>query len=153
MCSFPAMAANSDNTPIEVALFPPLQLPSSEFSVKGLRLSVVGVNREMTGIDLALLGNVTNVGFAGLAISGLFNYNNGGSTVVGLQLALGANINSGHNEVYGLQVAGYNRAGSVYGFQIGLINVADDLHGIQIGLFNMNKNGPFHASPIINAAF
>lgn len=153
VCSFPAVAANSDVTPLEVALFPPLQLPSTDYSVKGLRLSVVGVNREAFGLDLALLGNVTNVMFKGIAISGLFNYNGAGATVAGLQLAGIANINSGHNSVYGLQLAAFNRAGTVYGLQLGLINIAEELHGIQIGLFNVNKKGPFHASPIINAAF
>jgi hypothetical protein len=153
MCSFPAVAADSDNTPLEIAIFPPLQLPGTDFGVKGLRLSVVGLNREARGLDLALLGNITNVNFKGIAISGLFNYNRGASTVVGLQVAGLANLNTGHSVVYGVQVAGFNDAGTVYGLQIGLINIANELHGIQIGLCNVNKNGPFHVSPIINAAF
>lgn len=153
MGSISAVAADSDNTPLEVALFPPLQLPSTAFGVTGLRLSVVGLNREVRGIDLALLGNLTNVEFKGIAISGLFNWNRGGVSVIGLQLAALANINSGHSEIYGLQIAGFNNAGTVYGLQLGLVNIANELHGLQIGLFNVNKNGPFHASPIINAAF
>lgn len=147
------MAEQSDNTPIEIALFPPLQLPGTEFGVKGLRLSVVGLNREVRGLDLALMGNVTNVEFKGVAIAGLFNYNRGGSTVIGLQVAGVANINSGHSEVYGVQLAGVNMAGTVYGLQLGLVNIATELHGVQIGLVNVNKSGPFHISPIINAAF
>lgn len=153
MCSFPAAAMDSDNTPLEVAIVPPLQIPGTGYGVKGLRFSVVGVNREVRGLDFALLGNITNVMFKGLAISGLFNYNRAGSTVIGLQLAGIANINSGHSEVYGIQLALVNDAGSVYGLQLGLVNIANDLHGIQIGLININHNGPFHTSPIINAAF
>ncbi len=153
ICSVRAMAEQSDNTPIEIALFPPLQLPGTEFGVKGLRLSVVGLNREVRGLDLALMGNVTNVEFKGVAIAGLFNYNRGGSTVIGLQVAGVANINSGHSEVYGVQLAGVNMAGTVYGLQLGLVNIATELHGVQIGLVNVNKSGPFHISPIINAAF
>jgi hypothetical protein len=153
VCAFPATAMNSNNSPLEVAIFPPLQYPATDFSVTGLRLSVVGVNREASGLDLALLGNVTNVMFKGLAISGLFNYNRAGATIIGLQVAGIANINPGHSEVYGLQLAGFNNAGTVHGLQLGLINIAHELHGIQIGLFNVNMNGPFHASPIINAAF
>jgi hypothetical protein len=153
MCSFQAVAADSDNTPLEVALFPPLQLPGTGFGVKGLRLSVVGRNREVHGLDLALLGNITDVTFKGIAISGLFNYNRGGASVIGLQFAGLANLNVGHSDVYGIQIAGYNEAGTVYGLQIGLLNIANELHGIQIGLFNINRNGPFHGSPIINAAF
>lgn len=148
-----AAAVNADTTPLEVGLFPPLQLPNSNFSVTGLRLTVVGVNREAAGLDVALLGNVTNVGFKGLAISGLFNYNRGNSSVIGLQLAALANINTGHSDVYGFEIAAYNYAGTVHGLQIGLLNIANELHGVQIGLFNINKKGPFHGSPIINAAF
>jgi hypothetical protein len=148
-----ARASDSDVSPLEVGLFPPLQLPNSDYGVRGLRFTVVGVNREAIGIDLAVLGNVTNTTFKGTAISGLFNYNRGGSTVIGFQVAALANLNTGHSEVYGIQIGGYNQAGTVHGLQLGLINVATELHGVQIGLFNMNKNGPFHASPIINAAF
>ncbi|CAN5711767.1 hypothetical protein BH10BDE1_BH10BDE1_03340 [soil metagenome] len=147
------MADGSDITPIEIALFPPLQLPGTDFGVHGLRLSVVGLNRTVSGLDLAVLGNITKVDFNGIAIAGLFNLNRGSSTITGLQVAGIANINSGNNKVYGVQIAAYNRAGTVYGLQIGLINVANDLHGIQIGLCNINSNGPFHVSPIINAAF
>ena len=151
--SVPATAEQSDNTPLEIGLFPPLQLPNTDFGVKGLRLSLVGLNRELRGLDIGLLGNMTNVEFKGVAISGLFNYNRGGSTVIGLQLAGIANINSGHSEVYGVQLAGYNIAGTVYGLQLGLVNIATELHGIQIGLVNINKGGPFHVSPILNASF
>ncbi len=152
-CSFSALAADSDNSPLGIGLFPPLQLPNSGYGIVGLRLSLVGVHREAQGIDLALLGNLTNKKFRGLAISGLFNYNSGLSTVVGLQAAGIANLNSGTSTIYGVQLAGYNTAGTVYGLQLGLVNVANDLHGIQIGLFNINKTGIFKGSPIINIGF
>jgi hypothetical protein len=153
MFSLPLRAADSDNTPFEIALLPYIQLPGTDFGVTGLRLSGIGLSREVRGLDLALLGNITKVEFKGIAISGLFNYNRGGSIVTGLQVAGLANINSGHSEVYGLQIAGFNCAGTVYGLQLGLLNIANELHGIQIGVLNINRNGPFHASPIINAAF
>jgi hypothetical protein len=153
ICSFPATAAESDSSPLEVAIFPPLQFPNTGYGITGLRLSVVGVNREARGLDFAVLGNVTDQMFKGIAISGLFNYNRGSSYIYGLQLAGIANINSGANGIYGMQVALFNSADKVYGLQIGLINMTNALHGVQIGLINFNKNGPFHASPIINAAF
>jgi len=152
-CSFSALAADSDNSPLGVSLFPPLQLPNSGYGIVGLRVSLVGSHREAQGIDLGLLGNVTNKNFKGLAISGLFNYNYGLSTVVGLQLAGLANLNIGTSKVYGVQLAGYNTAGTVYGLQLGLVNVANDLHGVQIGLFNINKTGIFKGSPLINVGF
>lgn len=151
--SISAVAVESDNTPLEIALFPPLQLPSTGYGVTGLRLSLVGKNREVRGLDIALLGNMTDVAFRGVAISGLFNYNPGSSTITGLQVAGLANINSGTNSVYGVQLAVFNSAGTVHGLQLGLVNMAKELHGVQIGLVNMNSNGPFHVSPFINAAF
>lgn len=153
MCSVQGAAEGSDNSPLAIGLFPPLQLPGSNYGVKGLRLSIVGVHREVRGLDLGLLGNVTDVTFTGVAISGLFNYNRGNSTVTGLQVAGLANLNSGPSEVYGVQIAAYNNVGTVHGLQLGLLNIANELHGIQIGLFNINRKGPFHGSPIINAAF
>lgn len=152
-CSSVARAADSDVTPIEIGLFPPLQLPGTGYGTKGLRLTGVGVNRTAAGLDIGILGNVTDVSFSGLAISGLFNFNRGTSTVYGLQFAGLANINQGSNEIYGLQIAAYNDAGVVHGLQIGLLNIANELHGVQIGIFNINRKGPFHGSPIINVAF
>lgn len=153
MFSFSAFGAESDNSPLAIGLFPPLQLPNSGYGIKGLRLSLVGVHRASQGIDLAVLGNSTTNKFGGIAIAGLYNHNRALSSVVGLQLAGIANLNNGPSKVYGVQVAGFNKAGTVYGLQLGLINVATELHGIQIGLFNINKTGPFKGSPIINVAF
>lgn len=153
LSSLSALAADSDYSPLGVGLFPPLQLPNSGYGITGLRLTLVGVHRESQGIDIGLLGNVTNKSFKGLSLSGLFNYNSGLSTVVGLQAAGLANINIGASKVYGVQFAGYNTAGTVYGLQLGLVNVANDLHGIQIGLFNINKTGFFKGSPLINIGF
>ena len=142
-----------NESPIGIGIFPPVQFPGTEFGVTGIRLSVVGVNRAASGIDLAVLGNVTNQQFKGLAIAGLFNYNKIGADIYGLQAALGANINGTGSSLYGFQLGIYNQVTKVYGIQIGLINVATELHGIQIGLLNFNAAGPFKASPIINAAF
>ena len=108
-----------------MAIFPPLQYPNTGYGISGLRLSVVGVNREARGLDLAILGNVTDQMFKGVAISGLFNYNRGSSYVYGLQIAGIANINSGPNDVYGMQLALFNYADKVHGLQIGLINMAN----------------------------
>jgi hypothetical protein len=152
LCSFVA-AAVENTSPIEIALFPPLQFPSRDFSVNGLRLSVFGINRSLSGLDLGILGNVTDQSFKGVAIAGLFNYNRVSAEIIGIQVAGIANINGTASKLYGLQLGLYNRVSVVYGLQIGLINVTHELHGIQIGLINFNEAGPFKASPIINAAF
>lgn len=148
----PAVAVGN-SSPIGVNLFPPLQIPSSDFGIAGLRLSLVGVNRSSHGIDLAVLGNVTKQSFKGVAISGLFNYNEVAASIVGLQFAGVANINGTGSKLYGIQLGLYNRVTKVYGIQLGLINSTHELHGIQIGIINFNEAGPFKVSPIINAAF
>lgn len=146
-------AAVDNSSPLGIGLFPPVQIPKTDFTIRGLRLGLVGVNKGAHGIDIGLLGNVTKQSFKGLAISGLFNYNHVSARIVGLQLALLANINKTDSKLYGIQAGLYNKVGKVYGLQIGLINVAHELHGIQIGLINFNEKGPFKVSPIINASF
>ncbi len=146
-------AAVGNSSPIAVDLFPPVQFPSSDFEVKGLRLSIVGKNRGSSGLDIGLLGNMTDQWFNGIAIAGLYNYNKTAADIFGLQVAGIANVNGIASNLYGVQIALYNKVNKVYGLQIGLINVAKELHGVQIGLINFNDAGPFKASPIINAAF
>jgi hypothetical protein len=150
----PSMAALS---PLGFSIIPPAQFPSDNFDIAGARLSVLwGRHRQVYGFDLGALGNMTDVGFTGIAASGLFNYNNGTATVIGLQLAGGANINVNKANIYGLQIAlglNSNQAESslvglqfaainygptlrVYGIQAGIYNRAQIVNGFQIGLFN-----------------
>jgi hypothetical protein len=158
---------NPYTTPLAIGIFPPVQFPPSKFDVTGLRLSLLmGRHRNTHGIDLAVLGNRTDQDFGGLALAGGFNYIGGRATIIGLQAAIGANINKGEAKVYGLQLALanigkhtevngiqfglYNRAHVVRGFQIGLVNVTNALYGIQLGLANYNDSGRFRMTPLIN---
>lgn len=145
--------ALGNSSPIGVGLFPPLQIPSSDFGINGIRLGVVGSNRSMAGLDIGLLGNMTQQSFTGAAVSLLFNYNAIAADIVGFQVAGLANINGTGSSLYGVQLGLYNKVTNVYGLQLGLINVTNNLHGIQIGLINFNAAGPFKISPIINASF
>lgn len=147
-----AMAVEN-HSPIGIGLFPPLQIPHSGYEIYGLRLGAVGVNRGVHGLDFNLLGGITKQSFTGSAISGLFNYNHVSADIVGVQIALLANINGTGSNLYGVQVGVYNKVTNVYGVQLGLVNVAQRLHGVQIGLINFNDSGPFKITPLINAAF
>lgn len=150
--SFSASAVGN-NSPLGIGLFPPLQIPSTEFGVSGLRITGVGINRATSGLDIGLLGNITHQSFKGTAVSLLFNYNKVAADIIGFQIAALANINGTGSSLYGVQLGLYNKVSNVYGIQLGLINVTQNLHGIQIGLINFNNAGPFKVSPIINAAF
>lgn len=153
--------ANAAISPIAIDIVPPIQFPPSDFTVTGLRVGIVGEHRNMYGIDLAAIGNITDLSFAGLAVSGIFNNTRGTTDIVGLQLAGITNINTGKTNVVGLQVAGAINANkttssvvglnvavlgnlspntSVYGIQVGLYNQAIDIYGFQIGLINNVTN-------------
>jgi hypothetical protein len=135
-------------SPLGLAIIPPAQFPPSDFSVTGLRLSVLyGHHRDMYGIDLAALGNITDQTFVGIAIAGGANVHYGMTTIVGLAVAGGVNYMKEKTGVYGLQVAGLvnwmDAESSVNGFQISLLgNVAaySTVRGAQIGLYNRAKN-------------
>jgi len=150
-------SAHAAASPLSVSVFPPVEFPPNDFAITGARVSLLwGSHRNMYGLDLGVLGNITEQDFTGLAISGLFNATHGTTNVLGLQFAGITNINTGKTNVYGLQAAllmNYNTAESkvaglqlalanwspftsIYGFQIGIYNKARTVHGLQIGLVN-----------------
>ena len=152
-----APSSEAAMSPIAVSLVPPLEFPGHDFTVAGLRLSVLwGNQRNVYGFDFGLIGNMTEGESVGLSASGLFNYNKGSTTGVLLQAAGFGNFNVGKAHIYGLQLAGImnsNKAEStvggaqiallnlgpftnIRGVQAGLYNRAPDVAGIQIGLIN-----------------
>jgi hypothetical protein len=157
--TFQAHAAVS---PISLGIVRPLQFPPEDFTVTGARISVLwGEHRNMYGLDLGLLGNITEQEFKGLAISGVFNITEGQTTIIGLQLAGLTNFNTNKIDVVGFQLAAglnMNEAASsvsglqaallaniapytdIYGLQVGLYNRALDVHGLQLGLVNVTDS-------------
>ena len=147
-------------TPLALTIVPPVQFPAEDFSITGLRLGLLGHHRDLFGVDLGLIGNITDQEFRGLALSGIFNYTKGDSTIFGIQLAGIANVNTSKINVYGLQFAlgaNYNPATSsvvgvqialanlsaftdIYGLQLGVYNKSASVHGLQIGLVNVTNN-------------
>lgn len=73
-CSFSSQALES-SSPIGLSLFPPIQFPNSDFGIHGLRVSLVGVNRETKGLDIGLINATHEV--HGIQI-GLINFNESG---------------------------------------------------------------------------
>ena len=147
-------------SPVSVSIVPPIQFPAQDFSVTGARLAVFGKQEEMYGLDLGLIGNMTTQNFAGVAVSGLFNYNKGTTTAIGAQLAgatnintnkttvyglqaaLGLNMNTAETKVYGVQFAAVNLSGhtTINGAQVGIYNRAQTVRGFQIGVVNVTEN-------------
>jgi hypothetical protein len=149
-------------SPLGVSIIPPVEFPPADFSVTGVRLSAIyGRHRDVYGIDLALIGNITEQTFTGIGVSGIFNMTHGTTTILGLQLAGLTNINTKEISVYGVQatlglnqndaaskVVGVELAGlanlsaftKIYGAQIGIYNRALEVYGLQIGVVNFTKN-------------
>ena len=186
---FSSHSAQAMVSPLSINIVPPVEFPPADFNVAGLRASVLwGSQRAVYGIDLGVLGNMTEINMVGIAVAGgfninhgsvtaigtqlagLFNYNGNKTAIYGTQIALGVNYNDAQSVVSGLELAGianlskftniygaqialYNRAQDVYGFQIGLVNSCSNLHGVQIGLLNFNDKGLFSVSPILNVGF
>lgn len=149
-------------SPVAVSIIPPVQFPPDDFTLTGIRASILwGQHRDLYGIDLGVLGNITEQSFVGIGIAGGANITKGSTTILGLQLAGIANVNTNKTNVVGLQVAlgtNYNSASSsitglqfallanispftdIYGVQLGLYNKAKDVYGFQIGLINVTEN-------------
>jgi hypothetical protein len=153
--------AASTITPLSVGLMPPVQFPSADYMVTGLRASLLyGHHRNVYGLDFGVLGNITDQSFKGLAVSGLFNNTRGETSILGLQLAgltninqgktavygvqvaLGLNLNTADSDVIGLQIAAANHAPftDIFGVQAGIYNRAKEVYGLQIGLVNFADN-------------
>lgn len=128
-------------SPVAFGIVPPVQFPPKDFSITGLRLSVVGSHRDMYGVDLGLIGNITAQDFTGIAISGGFNKTEGTVTALGAQIAGLANWNTNKTTVYGIQAAALNMnkaTSTVVGLDVALVNLTEQtaIYGLQAGLYN-----------------
>jgi len=146
-------------SPLSVSLIPPLQFPPQDFTVAGARVSALwGNHRNVYGIDLGAIGNVTEGEFIGVGVSGIFNYNKGVTTGVFLQAAGLGNFNVNHARIYGVQIAGIinsNKAESkVIGLQLAAVNLAPytDIRGVQAGIYNKARDVIGFQIGIINVA-
>lgn len=151
--------AHAAVSPIAIDIVPPVQFPPDDFNVTGLRASVLwGDQRNVYGVDVGLLGNITQQDFVGLGVSGVFNWTRGTTTALGAQLAGVANINTNKTSVYGVQAAlitNYNSAeAKVVGFQVALANISQftDIYGVQMGLYNRAKDVRGFQIGLVNVA-
>ena len=122
----------------------------NNFEVYGLSLDAVGYNRNVYGLEVNVLGTMTDRTMAGLQLSGLANVV--GEDMYGVHAAVGANF---ARRVHGLQVALiYNQTDLLWGCQISLVNMAFACdHGFQIGLVNVIMDNQLPFLPIVNGYF
>ncbi len=153
------------SAPVQFALVNPAQVFGEDKSVTGFRLNVLlGVNRDVTGLDLSALAAHTLGTQRGVQL-GLVNVVEGGCT--GAQI--GALGNSVEGRLRGVQIAGLvtlagegsgvqiapflAQATNLSGFQLGLFTYADEMKGLQLGLLNFNENGFLPVFPGFNFGF
>jgi hypothetical protein len=142
----PAMA---ESKPIQLSLFPPIQLVSEIESIGGVRLSLLyGKNTYVSGLDVGLVSHATSGVSKGVQF-GLVGIVDADFT--GFQDTW-VNVTKGKME--GFQWGLVNYAGHASGFQLGFVNYAVTMKGLQIGLLNFIKQGgQFPVFPIVNWSF
>lgn len=154
----------AQDSPIQIALFTPLQIVKQEKGVSALRFNFLySVNKSVKYVDLGVI-NVTSGG-ASAGIQFAFAAINKGSFTgwqsspvsitegrfEGLQMGFFDSAKGGGK---GLQWGAINTAGSWEGLQVGFVNHAQNLHGVQIGIINIIKTGgQFPVFPIVNWSF
>ena len=113
----------------------------------GLSIDAFGRNRNVYGVEVNLLGAMTDQTMGGLTINGIASAVDG--DVYGLQASLVANF---ARRLNGLQLAVvYNQTSMLWGGQIGLVNMATECdHGFQLGLINIIMDNQWPVLPIIN---
>lgn len=156
-----AAAPLAAQSPIQIALFNPIQIVNQSKPVKGLRIDFIyGVNTTMTGLDLGLVNMSTGTGHNGGVQWGFVSMVKGSFTgwqanavsmtdgrFVGLQSGL---VSMAH-ESEGLQWSFVNSSWNHSGLQLGVVNYARRTSGFQVGLINIIKTGgQFPVFPIVN---
>lgn len=140
-------ASAEGDKPINLSLFPPVQIFDESTSITGLRLGVYSYNADVTGLDVGIVqrtsGHMKGVQWAavGLAHGGFTGWQNSW-------------INYAEAASTGFQWGTVNYAETFSGFQLSLVNIAENLNGLQIGIFNLAKNKEkFSWLPIVNWHF
>lgn len=136
----------SQEKPIQLALFNPIQIFPENTSIAGLRINLIyGKNASVTGFDWGLVNSTTGIqkgvqwGFVNLTDGGVTGWQHGF-----------VNVSKGNS--LGLQSGGvcYHQ-GHFNGLQFSIFNYAATLEGIQIGLINVIGSGGFMpVFPIFN---
>ena len=162
-----SVAADHPYTPFMFSFVTPLQVPTSDFDVGGLRINAIyGECQDFDGFDISTVGRAKGHG-NGVQAALLANIVDGDG--IGIQVApvnfvsgsyrglqIGA-VNYGaanaQSKANALQIGVFNGSDFIKGCQIGVINIAREMIGIQIGVVNViqNKDVPF--LPIINCYF
>ena len=148
-------------SPIQVALFTPIQIVPEGQAVKGLRLNFIySRNTAIMGLDLGLVNMNTGTAKSGGIQWGLASMVKGPFTgwqanavsiTEGRFLGLQTGLLSMAHESEGLQWSFVNSSWNHSGLQLAVVNYARRTSGFQVGLVNIIKEGgQFPIFPIVN---
>lgn len=150
---------NIKSSPVQFAFYEFAAFPNNINLVKGLRFGLYGKIQYVSGFDLSIIGETTEINSS--IQLGLFNISNV-STGVSLGLVSTTKKNCGlqfslvqlSNTITGLSVGViYNEAVTqLDGNMLGLINNAGEMSGLQIGAINSSKKMSSLQIGIINIA-
>jgi len=140
---------SAEERPLQLSLFPPLQIFPEEDSITLIRFNVIyGRNASVRGLDLGLV-NHTTTGMSKGFQWGFASWNDADFT--GWQWSP---ICVTKGDFKGLQLGTVNYARSARGLQLGFVNYAETMYGLQIGLVNIiGEGGFFPVFPIVNWSF
>jgi len=144
------VSAQEDKSPIQLALFTPVQIFPENYTISGVRLNLLyGRNVSVTGLDFGFFVNHTTGGVSKGVQIGLVGLNE--ADFVGFQNNF---VNIVRGDFEGFQWGFVNHAHYANGFQLGVVNYAESMKGIQIGLVNIIKQGgQFPVFPFFNWSF
>ena len=162
-----AAAADHPYTPFMMSIVTPLQVPTSDFDVGGLRINwIYGECQDFDGFDIstvgrarghgnglqtALLANIVDEEGFGLQVAPV-NYVTG--SYAGLQIgAVNYAAAAPQAKAQAFQIGFFNGSDFIKGCQIGVINIAREMIGLQIGVVNVIQNKDVAFLPIINCYF
>jgi len=143
------LSAETKNAPVQLSLFTPVQIFPDDYTISGIRLSLLyGRNASVTGLDWGFVNHTTSgvskgvqFGFLAIVEADFTGWQNNAFNIV-------------QGDMEGFQWGVVNYAGYANGFQLGLVNYAVSMKGLQIGLINIIKQGgQFPVFPIVNWSF
>jgi hypothetical protein len=154
--------------PLQLALYPTVQLVPYDGDFAGLRLNIIGVNHNVSGLDIGI-ANQTDGIFQGVGV-GIVNLcqedsyglnvgfiNNVDGNMTGFQgipyLTFWNAVNLVDGHCSGVQGGLFNRSESLIGVQGGLINIAYDAKGLMVGLYNYTKTFQGLHVGLVNIAY
>lgn len=166
-CARAQAEAERPYTPFMTSFVTPLQVPSSDFDVGGLRVNwIYGECQNFDGLDISVVGrtrgHANGLQLAGIANivdgdgmgfqAGAVNYVSGGYD--GLQIgAVNYAAAKSKAKAQAFQIGVFNGSDFIKGCQIGVINIAREMIGVQIGVVNVIQNKDVSFLPIINCYF